>query len=185
MNTRNLHPNERILVKGLIKGNPQAFNDIYNLYGRRIYFFARKFTLPEQEAECVVQDIFLKLWECRKKLDVNTSISSFLFTLTKNKVLNLYRKKKNELKYVTEIQNIFNHCHNQTENSIIYSDLSNVAMQQINKLPVRRRQIYFLKRIKGLSNKEISNKLNISVKTVENQMTLAIKAMSVFSNKYL
>ncbi len=185
MEKNKLNEREPLLIKKLIKSDSYAFKEIFDLYGQKVFYFARKFSIPEQEAECIVQDIFLKLWECRKELEKDTSLSAFLFTLTKNKVLNLYRKRKNEMRYIMEIRNIFSQSHNQTESSIIYSDLSNLAMQQINKLPQRRKQIYYLKKIKGLSNKEISEKLNISIKTVENQMTLAIKFMTSFSDKHL
>jgi len=165
--------NESQLVRNLSKGNLLAFNALYKEYSYRLYRFALGYLKTEEEAEELVQEVFMIIWEKREGLKENLSFKSFLFTIS----FNIIRKHFRTRAYLTE------YCNSglkidpdmQTSQKITYDSLFQYITQLVNQLPVRRKEIFIKSRFEGLSIKEISEKLNISHKTVENQLTDALK----------
>jgi len=172
---------EKFVVKELKTGSEQAFEVLYNKYHIRLYHFAFGYLKDKDDAENLVQEVFIKIWTTRFQIEVDKSFSSFLFTIAKNKILDIYKKRTNELNYKKYLKNCFDLLEERTKNDIIFSDLENQLTEVINTLPKKRRIIYKLSRYKGLSNKEIAQRLGISEKTVENQMTYAL---SIIKKKF-
>lgn len=163
----------KALIEALRNGEKWAFNEIFYLYHKRIYSFCRNHFHSEEDAEEVVQDIFLKLWQRKHNIDISRNFGAYLYTIAKNTIydsLNKLIKLKAEQDY-----NIGQPSHiNDTENEVLFHDLENVVNKVIELMPERRREIFRLSRKDGLTNKEISEKLNISLKTVETHMKLAL-----------
>lgn len=165
--------NEALLVRNLSQGNILSFNTLYRLYSKRLYRFALGYLKSEAEAEELVQEVFTIIWEKRAELKEELSFKSFLFTIS----FNIIRKHFRTRAYLTE------YCNSglkidpdmQTSQKITYDSLFQYITQLVNQLPVRRKEIFIKSRFEGLSIKEISEKLNISHKTVENQLTDALK----------
>lgn len=157
-----------------LKGNDaEAFNYLFDKYAKRLYYFALGYLKTEFEAEEIVQEVFLKIWDKRGELSLEKSFESYLFTIAKNGILNTIRKSKSEEAYL-------NYAKLHTESNVLLDDELNFRELEkayklvIDNLSPRRKEIYLLSREQSMTNVEIAEKLNISVKTVENQMTSAI-----------
>lgn len=166
-------------VSQLKRGSTSAFESIYNKYADKIFNVSKGFHLDQEEAEEIVQEVFLALWECKSLLNENLSLNAFLLTITKNKIINFQKKKINELHRNRDFIR-YNSPTCSTENDVILNDLKKFAFQFIDSLPSRNRQIFRLSREEGLKNEEIASLLKISSRTVENNIYQAEKAIRLF-----
>lgn len=166
---------EKKYIIELKKGSYTAFDYFFSTYKERLYGFAIGYLKIEDDAKELVQDVFVKLWEHRTMLDENKSVKAYLFTISKNTILNYFRKKANQQLYVEYIKKHIGLSVNTTEEDIEFSDLQEMAVNIVNQLPPRQKMIFKLSREQNLSNEDIADKLSISRKTVENQITLAKK----------
>lgn len=165
--------NEPQLVRNLSKGNLLAFNTLYKEYSNRLYRFAVGYLKSEAEAEELVQEVFTIIWEKRSDLKEELSFKSFLFTIAFNIIRKHFRTKS----YLSEYFNtgISTEVDLQTSQKITYDSLYHYITVLVNQLPLRRKEIFIKSRLEGLSIKEISEEMKISHKTVENQLTDALK----------
>lgn len=172
---------EQLLVSNLAKGNILAFNSLYIEYSKRLYRFALGYLKSEAEAEDLVQEVFTIIWEKRSRLKEELSFKSFLFTIAFNIIMKHFRTKSYMAEYFrTEIGD---YSDLQTSQTITHDSLKKYIIAIANQLPERRRDIFIKSRFEGLSIKEISEKLEISHKTVENQLTNALKSIRTKLNK--
>jgi RNA polymerase sigma-70 factor (ECF subfamily) len=180
MNYKTLE-NESLLVKSLSKGNLLAFNTLYNEYSGRLYRFAFGYLKSEDEAGELVQEVFTTIWEKRSNLKEELSFKSFLFTIAFNIIKKHFRTRT----YLNEYfkKGIGDDLDMQTSQKITYDSLYQYVTELVNQLPERRREIFIKSRFEGLSIKEIAKKLGISHKTVENQLTDALKFIRTNLNK--
>jgi RNA polymerase sigma-70 factor (family 1) len=173
--------NESALVNNLSKGNLLAFNTLYNIYSSRLYRFAVGYLKSDEEAEELVQEVFTIVWEKRAKLKQELSFKSFLFTIA----FNLIRKHFRTKAYLSDYfkAETRNDLDTETSQKITYDSLHQYIINLVNQLPGRRKEIFIKSRFEGLSITEISEKLKISHKTVENQLTDALKFIRTNLNK--
>ena len=175
------------------KNNKSDFSRVYSIYFPKLVRFAREFVLSTEDAENVIQDIFIYLWEHQELLDTLTNLNAFLFTLVKNKCIDqlrhrkLLERKREEFKTVfdKEIQLKLYALQQFDENALSNEDIEIILDNAINSLPEKCREVFVLSRMEGLKNREIAERLNISAKTVENQMTTAIRKLRVELKDYL
>lgn len=179
----NYQPNENDekLVKSLSEGNILAFNTLFREYSHRLYHFAYGYLKTEAEAEELVQEVFTIIWEKRADLKKDLSFKSFLFTISFNIIRRHFRAKANLVKYFKD--GISSDLDLQTSQTITYNSLYQYITTLVNKLPDRRKEIFIKSRFQGLSIKEIAEEMNISHKTVENQLTDALKFIRANINK--
>ena len=165
--------NESLLVHNLSKGNLLAFNTLYKEYSGRLYRFALGYLKSEEEAEELVQEVFTIIWEKRADLKEELSFKSFLFTIAFNIIRKHFRTKA----YLSEYfkTGISDDLDMQTSQKITYDSLYQYITELVNQLPERRKEIFIKSRFEGHSIKEIAEELKISHKTVENQLTDALK----------
>ncbi len=166
---------EKDYIIELKKGSFSAFDHIFSFYKERLYAFAIGYLKVSEDAQELVQEVFVKVWENRDTLDETRSFNSYLFTISKNTILNYFRKRATEQSYIDYIKQHTHLTYNKAEDELEYEALLKKANTVIEQLPSRQKEIYRLSREKGLSNEEIARKLRISKKTVENQVTLAMK----------
>jgi len=172
---------EAQLVKSLSKGNLLAFNTLFRAYSGRLYRFAYGYLKTEAESEELVQEVFTKIWERRADLKEELSFRSFLFTIAFNLIRKHFRSKKYLEEYFkTGAGDDFDL---QTSQKITYDSLYQYIKELANKLPERRREIFIKSRFEGLSIKEIAEELGITHKTVENQLTEALKFIRTNLNR--
>lgn len=163
------------LISGIKKGNQSDFKRLYDAYSTKIFKVSKQFGLRDEDAKEIVQEVFLRVWVKRARLQPNLSLHAYLLTITKNLLIKRYRKNTYELIYKRYLK-VGNHFFsNNTEDDIIYSDLTNLTQGYIDELPLQQREIFLLSRKSNLSNKEIAEKLKISLRTVENQLYRATK----------
>lgn len=168
------HKAEKLLVKEIKEGDHESFRQIYHKYCEKVYLFAARYINNFKEAEEIVQEVFSRIWEHRKNLDENRSFNAYLLTITRNIIFNENRKKVNFNIYAQYIIKYLQGNSNQTENQVIYENVKNLINEEVDKFPPKRRQIYNMSRNEGLSYLEIAKKLNISEKTVETHLRLAL-----------
>jgi RNA polymerase sigma-70 factor (family 1) len=173
--------NEAQLVKSLSKGNLLAFNTLFREYSGRLYRFAYGYLKSEAESEELVQEVFMKIWEKRAELKKELSFKSYLFTIA----FNIIRKHFRTRKYISEYfkSRIWDDLDTETSQKITYDSLYQYITELVNQLPERRKEIFIKSRFEGLNIKEIAEELKISHKTVENQLTDALKFIRANFNR--
>jgi RNA polymerase sigma-70 factor (ECF subfamily) len=170
------------LVQLLKNDDKEAYKLIFINYYRELYYLALKFIKIHDDANDITQMSFIKFWENRLRLDDDKPFKPFLFTIHKNNCLDYLKKKENQLtklslEAVAELETA------ELPDSI--ADLEVRIFEAIATLPPKCRQIFEYSRFKNLKYAEIAEKLNISVKTVENQITIAIQKLRLQLIDYL
>lgn len=172
MNSSSIHINQELILR-LKEGSPEAFRDLFNQYGKKLFSFSLAYLDNAQEAEEIVQEVFLKIWKVRENLLSEKSFDSYIFTITKNAVLNTIRKSKSEKVYKNYVK--LNPGKDVLlDDELDFRELETAYKNSIEQLSPRRKEIFVLSREQNLTNAEIAKKLGISVKTVDNQVTSAL-----------
>ncbi|MBA7533622.1 hypothetical protein ES705_25863 [subsurface metagenome] len=160
---------DRLLITSLKKGDITSFDKLFTKYSEKLYLFAVGYLKKQEDAEGLVQEVFIKVWEKRIELREDLSFKSFLFTIAYNTIVDHFRKWSKEEECLEHFRKTLDLYHNEPEKKVEYSDLEELA------LPPKRKLIYQLSRQEELTNKEIAERLKISIKTVEYHMSLALK----------
>ena len=169
---------------GLMAGSENAFRLIMNHWYTRLFNFANGYLNNDENTKEVLQDVFLKLWDNRRKLAETTILNAFLFTLTRNRCIDLIRRERLMLQFRSDKQEEYRRL---TENFDALSDpildelfameIQTEINRAVNGLPEQCRKVFILSRTNGLKNKEISESLELSEKTVESHLTKALKTI--------
>jgi RNA polymerase sigma-70 factor (ECF subfamily) len=167
--------NESELVLNLSKGSILAFNQLFRKYGGLLYRFAYGYFKSVSDSEELVQDVFTKIWEKRSDLKSDLSFKSYLFTIAFNDIKKFFRTKARQKEYLNEF--LFEDIDHGTSQTISYNSLLDHVKELVDQLPEKRKEIFLRSRFEGQSIKEISKELNITHKTVENQISLALKSL--------
>lgn len=162
------------LLADIANGDSRAFEILYRRYFSKLYGAAYKRLQDKEFTEEVVQELFVSLWERRASLPIE-NIENYLFTSIKYLVIAQFKKDTLFEKYSSTL-NFDENDDNFTEQAVAFDELNEAYQQALQAIPERCREVFLLKR-SGLSQKEISEKLDISEKTVENQMTKALKIL--------
>ncbi|MDW7692315.1 RNA polymerase sigma-70 factor [Flammeovirgaceae bacterium SG7u.111] len=166
------------LIKNLKEGDHLAFKELYSKYADKLFYFSLKYTKNTDDANEIVQTIFLKVWENRKKLNPELSFNAYLIQIGKNIIYRQYQKRQLEIKYQTlQKETPLSITHN-TEEYIIFSELEQKTKDYIGDMPEKRKQVFMLSRIEGFTHEEIAKKLGISVGTVKQHMNQALKSLN-------
>ena len=158
-----------------------SFEKLFREFFPPLMAFARKILVDEDDAREVVQKVFISLWERRQEVDLTTSLKSYLFTSVHNRSLNVIRdRKKFSAAEVPEVAGEWD-----VSTQIESMELEGKIMEVIGSLPEKCREVFELNRFEGMKYSEIAEHLNISVKTVENQMSKALKILREKLLKYM
>jgi len=170
---------DAVYVSELRLGSESAFNFLYSKYALKIYRTSRRMHISHEDAEEVVQETFIKIWKNRERLDPDLSFNAYLLSIVKSLVIRLTQRNARQLLQSKEwIANAVV-TENQTEDEFFYAEMLEASLQEVNKLPPRQREVFLLKRIELFSLDEIADKLNISKKTVKNQLVEANKFLKL------
>ena len=175
---------ERILVIQLKDGNQASYEMLYSKYAPKLFAFSRKYLQSQEDAEEIVQEVFLRIWEKKDNIDENQSFSSYVIQAAKHRIFNGFRKNVNKQAYMDFLIYADNSSRNFTEMDVDYSEIKQKAELAISALPEKRQEVFRMSRELGLKNKEIAEKLQISIKTVENQMGQALKFLREELSEY-
>lgn len=173
--------NRDYLLQALKEGREDAFSFIFIKYYSNLFSYARRILNDDSEAQECVQATFCHIWDIRGSLVIRDSIKSYLYRSIYNRCITVIRQKKLLAKYEdvglldlyfsTIIQD------SQAEMRLIDSETRQVILQTIDSLPKKCKEIFVKCKIEGQSYADVANSLNISVKTVESQMAIALKRL--------
>jgi len=166
--------NEEDLIKRLRRDDAAAFDALFQVYGQKLYGFALKYLKSADEAEEMVQDVFVRIWENRGSLKTEYSFKSYLFTIALNQIRKFFRKRALSLRYMAEFQGELPEPDNHTADSIDYRSLLSRVDEIVDTFPGRKKQIFLKRRNEGKTSKEIAAELNITVGAVDNQISDAL-----------
>ena len=162
--------------------NKKAFDELFLLYYRDLCRFSLTFVKNADDSEDVVQKFFVRLWENRRKLEIPENVKAYLFKSVYFESMRFLRHKKTSEKYLSNYLSYFSPI---DDNDTDFSGFLPHLHKAIEKLPEKCRQIFILNKLEGLTQKEISEYLEISVKTVENQVATAISKLRKELKPYL
>lgn len=165
------------LMKEIKADNMFAFDSLYKKYCNKVYNFGFSILKSTEESENLMQDVFLNLWENRHKVEKDTSIKSYIFTITYNSAISIIRKKTRESKFIEYLMSLQEITEEPASVQLEYAELTNKLNDVINALPQRQKEVYLLHRVDCMKYSEIAERLNISVNTVENHMSRALKTI--------
>ena len=170
--------NEKRLLTELKNGSFQAFERLYNMYTGKFYIFIMRISSGNQYmAEEVVQSAFIRVWEVRERVEPESSFISFLCTIAKNLLMNMYQRQTVEYVYNEYLKNTGVDRDSQTEESIDLRFLNEYIDSLAEELPAQRKKIFILSKRQNYTNKEIAEMMGISESTVATQLSLAVKFM--------
>ena len=165
----------KTIVNKFRAGDAAAFDAIYNMYSKKLYNFAYGLLKDSDSAGEIVQEVFVTLWEKRNQVDITLNFENYIFTITRNAIRKFFRKKSMENKVKDFLVQNSPEVVENTDTSIIYKELLELANKTIENLPPKRKTVYKLSRNESMSIKEIAERLNISTRTAENQLIRALK----------
>jgi len=153
----------------------KAFEQLFRVHYSELTVYARRFLEDVESAEELVQDVFFKFWENRAKFGQIVSVRAYLYQTVRNACINAINQKKTEQKYRNHVSYQLQIDELELTDWLAADELSRKIEECIEKLPPARKNVFILSKIEHLKYKEIAEKLNISVKTVENQIGQALK----------
>lgn len=168
---------ETYLLDGLRDGDPVVFRIIYRLYWQKLYNMAFYYLAHESDAEDVVQDVFISLWARRERIQIHVALENYLVRSAKYTTffyLKLKKKHKESLQSIPATQ-----PSNDVEEQLQYKELIARLHAILESASLKTREIFYLSRFNGLSYREIAEQMQISVKTVEYHISLALKKVRV------
>ncbi|HBL78330.1 MAG: hypothetical protein A2W90_16265 [Bacteroidetes bacterium GWF2_42_66] len=172
-------------------GDEKAFETIFKSDYNKIVGFCNQFVNDRERAKNQAQEAFINLWLNREKIATFNGIRSFLYTYAKSACLNYIRHEKVVSKYsdkqLQQKENLLNRevLESFDFNSLEFSELEELILRSIDELPEKCRQVFVMSRFDGKTNREIAEELGISVKSVEANMTRALKALKSNLSDYL
>lgn len=156
-------------VLQLKKGSTKALRKLHELFSEKIYRTCRRYFLDHEDAQDVVQDVFIKIWKVKENIDPKQSFQAYLFKIARNIIIKKLQKKAMKVtidKYV----NNYSYAENSIENYTNFRETANLVEEIINKLPPQKQRIFLLNRYENKSIEDIANELGLSKRTVESHI---------------
>lgn len=164
-----------ILISKIKVGNQSALDSLFNKYHQSLLHFAFLQLSNKELAEEVVSDVFLKVWIKRDKIAIRSSVKAYLYAITRNTIYDYHSGKPTAFTELTDQHYQALHTIDNPEKMLLYKEMNSSINNVINELPGECRKIFLMNRNDGLKYKEIAEVLDISVRTVENQMGKALR----------
>jgi RNA polymerase sigma-70 factor (ECF subfamily) len=173
---------EADLIKRISSDDRNAFEEMFKTYYGDLCKFCLRYVREETMAEEIVQEVFINIWERRTSLSISTSIKAYLYTAVKNRSFNYLKLQLPKEQLKVDLDSVGFIDTDNREDEIIMEELRSHISDAINSLPQKCMIIFNLSRNSGLTYKEIAEELDISIKTVENQIGLALKKLRTHLN---
>ncbi len=164
----------QIFPDELRAGSKAAFRELFEMYGAQIFNFSLSYLKNESDAEDLLQDVFLKVWEKRKTLDSSQNIKAYIFKIAVNTIYDFIRRKNIENAYTDYVRLNYKADANDPWHALIFNEMLERLNKLVDQMPGQCRRVFHLSKKKGLTNDEIAQKLNISKRTVENHLYRAL-----------
>lgn len=177
-------PQEQLIIT-LKAGDINAFEMLFRTFYQPLCNYAYTFVQDRDEAEEIVQNTFLNVWEKKDNLSIHTGVKPYLYAMVRNACLNVIKHEKVKQQHVAIELVVAEKSADSVTRTVVAAELETRISQAMNKLPEQCRLVFKLSRFEELKYAEIAEQLNISVKTVENQMGKALKIMRDQLRDYL
>ncbi len=171
------HCDDEHLVQEIKAGNMLAFDEVYRKYSKRLFRFSYNLLKSKEDAENIVQDVFLNLWANRHKIEKGTSLKYYIYTIAYHASINIIRKKLKESDYLEHLMSLQEPLEEAVDLQVEFRELDEKLKSIIDALPDRQKEVYILHRVERLKYSEISERLGISVNTIENHMSRALRTI--------
>ena len=160
----------------LKRGDVKAFDELYGTYANRLFAFGLRYLKSPEDTEELVQSVFLKLWETRESLIVDSPVKSFLFTIAYNKISNLFRKKRYHREFLAEVLRSEPKA-DDLQTSIEIRFFLDRVYELVDKLPEKQRAAFLKSRKEGKSTREIADELGLSSGSVDNYNAATLRLL--------
>ncbi len=163
------------LIKEIRKGDVKSFEKLFSMYYNVLFAYSLRFINDREEAKEIVNDSFIKFWENRKQIKAHVdSVKPYLFQIVHNLSINYLKKRSNQNTVTVPDFFFLEETLKETPPQMDCTELNLRIRKAIDKLPPKRKEIFMLSRFSELKYSEIAAELNISIKTVENQISRAL-----------
>lgn len=171
--------------RAILEGNQPAFEMIFKTYYKPLCHYAHSFLNDKNEAEEVVQTTFIKIWEKKNELNIQSTLKAYLYSMVRNGCLNVIKHEKVKQLHAQRHVQETERSRELVDEKVLSNDLESKIYLAMKALPEQCRLVFQLSRFEELKYQEIADQLQISVKTVENQMGKALKIMRTQLKEYL
>jgi len=175
---------EKVLLARTGQGDQVAFKIIYEAYQSQVLTFANVYLKSRQHAEETMQEVFLKLWNLKGKLNEINDLENYILTITRNKAFDTLRKLKREIRYMQPMEADDDIPENVTEERILLEDTRQLLEKGIDQLPPQQKRVYQLCHQQGLKYDEVATELGISPQTVHRHMKLALGSLRKYMSQH-
>ncbi len=165
------------ILQALRNGETYAFDYLFEKYSKALYHFSLKLLKSSEKAEEIVQNVYLKIWEKRSGIDPYQLFRSYLFTIALNDIRKAFLEKAKENQFKEVLYDNLVSSEQDNNEGINFAYYLRILDEQIKLLPEKRKEIFLMHYKEGLTVTEIAGFLNISCKTAENQLTVALKSI--------
>lgn len=166
--------NDQDLAQRIKKDEKDAYEELFKRYAPRIFSFSILYLKNKDDAEELVQNVFLKIWEKRQILDATQNIKAFIFKIAVNTIYDFIRRKNIERAFEDYAKLNYTVNENYTWHSVIFEEMQRNLNNLVAQLPEQQQKIFRLSKLEGLANEEIAETLNLSKRTVENHLYRAL-----------
>jgi RNA polymerase sigma-70 factor (ECF subfamily) len=185
------YKDEKQLFTGIRRGDEKAFKRLFDLYYQRLFLYALSYIEDNAASEDIVQEVFFNLWEKRNELLITVSLSSYLFRSVHNRSIQYLRHKKVSENYqlnyqlkLKEADLLYHTSGDYTFSEIQFKEIEDIIKATFESLPEKTKEIFSLSRNHINTNKEIADKLNIDIKTVEYHISKALGTLRQALKEY-
>lgn len=172
-----LTPSDENLLAAFKAGHRQAYKEIYDRYWLLLFRFSRKMLQDEHLAKDVVQEVFITLWNKGANQDIQSPLAAYLYTLARHRILDMVKHSKVANKYLDSLNNFVQNSYDTPDRLYLEKELYDQIESEIQRLPEKMRKVFEMSRKEHKSNPEIASELQISNKTVKNQLSSALKIL--------
>lgn len=168
---------EKELIQQFKNGSAKAFDCIYDIYASRLYLLSFQYTKVKEDAEEIVQDVFIQLWKNRLNIKQNETLKSLLFIMAKNRLINAFRSHVNSPIYENYVDYQEKFICNDYNCHVEYKEFVDQINEAIEKLSPTQQNVIRLSKFEQMNNTEIAKELSLSEQTVRNQLSVGLKCL--------
>jgi RNA polymerase sigma-70 factor (ECF subfamily) len=164
-------------VREIKAGNMESFDHLYRKYFPRLFAFSMHLTRSRTDADEIVQETFIKIWETRERLNPDLPFAGYIIKIARNLIYNKTTKRLREADLAFNYSQVQSGASEVTTEEINYNSLNTLLSEVVNQLPFMQKKVFTMSRLHGMSNQEIASRLQLSQSTVENHINLATRKL--------